>query len=81
MPPKGAKRSAGKGEATPTTRGRKRSGGVTPEERDRINFTAREEMMERDAASQEKEREERKEVRTKNKGREVSKHNVFILFQ
>ena len=39
MPHKGAKGSAGKGVATPTKRGRKSSGGITPKESDRINRT------------------------------------------
>ena len=74
MPPKGTKRRLEERAATPARRGRKHSGGVTPEARFEINRKAREAMEERDLVAQEEEREERRKVRIyikkKGKGRE-----------
>ena len=67
MPPKGIKRRSEEGAETPARRGRKSSGGITPEARFEINRKVREDMEERDLIALEEEWEERRKVRTYKK--------------
>ena len=59
MPPKRCTRSSENAATTPTKRGRRRSGAITPEQKKQINKRAKKEMKAREALFQEEEREKR----------------------
>ena len=63
MPPKRCSRSSENVPTTPSKRGRRRSGAITPEQKRKINKKAKQEMKAREALFQEEESAERKQVK------------------